>query len=500
MKKTKFVSACLIATMLAASLVGCGGDKKTETKEEMVTLRYVMAGPGVQEDSERVWKIFNDKLQEKLPNVTVDFEVFSMSDYKQQFMLMQTSGEQIDIANMYGLDFAQEVANGTLAPMDELLTQYGADVKETLPEWLWDYMKIDGIQYGIPSYQQLSTYAAYATPTELADKYLDKEALKNALYSSDFLSDDVYKVIEDYLQKLKDNGELGLGMMQWEARKGIGEGVIGNYVVVSTNGTPEVKYQFETELIKKEYARHAEWYKKGFIREDSLSATDDNDKQGKPGGIVLWSEQYTPWAEENMTAKYGRPITLIPLSDEYFVGKDNAASGTGIMQASEHKEEAMQVLNLLQSDKELYNLLVFGLEGEHYTKVSDDRIEVPYVTGSPSANDKYGIYKWIVGNTALAYAIQTEPDGYRDWWMEDVNQSEHRSQFVGFIADTSAVADKVAQINAIKGEYQASLNSGSLDNWEKTYNEWMKKIKAAGNDEVVAELQRQVDEFLANKQ
>ena len=500
MKKAKFVSACLLATMLATLLSGCGGEKKTETKEEMVTLRYVMAGPGMQEDSEKVWKAFNDKLHEKLPNVTVDFEVFSMADYRQKFMLMQTSGEQIDIVNMYGLDFAQEVANGTLAPMDELLNQYGEGVKASLPEWLWDYMKIDGVQYGIPSYQQLSTFSAYATPTELADKYLDKEALEKALYSSDFLSDEVYKIIEDYLQKLKDNGELGLGMAQWEARKGIGEGIAGNYLVVNADGKPTVKYQFETELIKKEYKRHAEWYKKGFIREDSLSATDDSDKQGKPGGIVLWSEQYTPWTEENMTKKYGRPITLIPLSDTYSIGKDNAASGTSIMQSSKHKEEAMQVMNLIQSDKELYNLLVFGIEGEHYTKVSDDRIEVPYATGHPSANDKYGIYKWIVGNTSLAYAIQTEPDGYKEWWMEEVNQTEDRSQFIGFIADTNAVADKVAQINAIKGEYQASLNSGSLDDWEKTYGEWMKKIKAAGNDEVVAELQRQVDEFLANKQ
>ena len=57
-----------------------------------------------------------------------------------------------------------------------------------------------------------------------------EEALKKALYSSEYLNDDVYKVLEDYLQKLKDNGELGLGMMQWEPRKGW-ENIINNYVI-----------------------------------------------------------------------------------------------------------------------------------------------------------------------------------------------------------------------------------------------------------------------------
>ena len=33
----------------------------------------------------------------------------------------------------------------------------------------------------------------------------------------------------------------------------------------------------------------------------------------------------------------------------------------------------------------------------------------------------------------------------------------------------------------------------------KTYAEWMNKIKIAGNEEIKAELQRQIDEFLAKK-
>ncbi|MDY3929812.1 MAG: ABC transporter substrate-binding protein [Clostridia bacterium] len=498
MKKVKIASIVLASVSVVSAMSGCVQKKEGDDTQENVTLKYIMIGPGKQEDSDEVWMAFNEKLHEHLPNVDVEFEIFPISDYKQQFMLMQTSDEQIDIVNMYGLTFPTEVENGTLAPLDELLEKYGADVKAALPEWLWEYMKIDGVQYGIPSYQMLSTFNSYAFQQEQADKYLDKEALKKALYSSNHITDDVYKILEDYMQKLKDNGELYLGINQWKPEKGY-EGVLGNYNIDIDDPECKVMYGFRREDAKKNYERNAQWYKKGFIREDSLSANDNSKQKGKKDGFVIWDEQYTPWLEENLEKSYGMDIELIPLTEKYYISKDNAASGTGIMASSKHKEEAMQVLNLLQSDRELYNLLVFGIEGKHYNKISDTRIETPYESGQGSMNDKYGIYKWIVGNTSLAYDTQNEPEGYSQWWQEDVNSSTWRSRLIGFIPDTTAIADKVDQINAIKGEYMASLTSGSLDNWEQVYDEWMKKIEAAGNSEVEAELQRQIDEFLKSK-
>ena len=34
-----------------------------------------------------------------------------------------------------------------------------------------------------------------------------------------------------------------------------------------------------------------------------------------------------------------------------------------------------------QTDKELYNMLVYGLEGEHYTKIGEDKIETAPLEG-----------------------------------------------------------------------------------------------------------------------
>ena len=156
----------------------------------------------------------------------------------------------------------------------------------------------------------------------------------------------------------------------------------------------------------------------------------------------------------------------------------------------------MKLLNLLQSDKELYNLLTFGIEGEHYTKTGDDRIETPYESGQGTSDDKYGLWKWIIGNTHLAYQTQAEPDGYKEWVFDEVNSTDKHSRLMGFVPDTSKIESSIAQVNAVKSEYFGSLASGSMSDWESTYNEWMEKVKAAGNEEIKAELQRQIDEFL----
>ena len=158
----------------------------------------------------------------------------------------------------------------------------------------------------------------------------------------------------------------------------------------------------------------------------------------------------------------------------------------------------MQVINLLQTDKELYNLLVYGIEGEHYTKIGEDRIETP--TGQQAnSSDKYGLWAWIVGNAENAYDLQTTSEGNKNWVFNEVNKSEWRSKLLGFKLDTTSISTELAQIEAIAEEFRDPLKSGSLENYEEMITEWENKLEIAGGSKVQQEIQRQVDEFLASK-
>lgn len=493
MKGKKALSFLLAAGMISMAATGCAGGAK---KQENVTLKYVMAGPGMQANSQEVWAAFNDKLHEKLPNITVDFEIIPLSEYKQKVMLMMSAREQIDIINNYGLDFATEVSNGSFADMNDLLDKYGKEVRKTLPDWIWDYETVNGKIYGVPSYQMMGQTRCICFVKELADKYLDAEALRKALDSSKTFSQEVYDILGNYCKTLKDNG-INFKTTSILNVKGY-DGITNSYSVVYGDDACKVVNTYANDSAKLRYKTAKEWKDKGYIRPDALSATDDESYYGKPDGTAFWDDIYTPYQEKQLSEKYGTEILCIPYDTEPPIGGIALAGGTSIMASSKYPEEAMQFINLIQTDKELYNFLVFGREGVDYEKVGEDEIKTTY-DSQGTANDKYGIFKWIVGNAELAYRNQSEDENYHNWAFNEVNSSTNRSKLIGFLPDTAAITDMLTQTDALRTQYLQPLNVGAVDNWEQNYEEFVSKLKTAGEDTIISELQKQVDEFLAQK-
>lgn len=494
MKMKRIMSAILAAAAITGVMSGCGNGEKGNGK---VTLKYVMPGPGSQEDSQKVWAEWNKKLQEKLPNVEVKFEVIPVSEYAQNVALMLSAKEQIDILNTYTLNFVDEVHKGTFEPLDELIDKYGKDILTAIPEWYMDYQKMDGVTYGIPSYQIAGSAPALFMIKEYADKYLDIDGFTKAFQNNSTEMETAYGYLEEMLTKAKADG---VTFKTTECFWDKGMESIASWFAVPMNPDEEVKvtYGLLSDAKKKEYAMRRDWYKKGFIREDELSQTDNSNYIGKKDGLPWWSTTYSPGYEKTLSEKYGVEIMAIPYYTGYYIPYMNSAAGTSITTLSKHKEEAMQVINLLQTDKELYNLLVYGIEGEHYTKIGEDRIETP--TGQQAnSSDKYGLWAWIVGNAENAYDLQTTSEGNKNWVFNEVNKSEWRSKLLGFKLDTTSISTELAQIEAIAEEFRDPLKSGSLENYEEMITEWENKLEIAGGSKVQQEIQRQVDEFLASK-
>ena len=60
----------------------------------------------------------------------------------------------------------------------------------------------------------------------------------------------------------------------------------------------------------------------------------------------------------------------------------------------------MQLINLLHSSKgqDLFRLLVYGIEGEHYTVNEDGTVTFANPNGRESADSTYGQSDWAVGS------------------------------------------------------------------------------------------------------
>lgn len=509
--KTKFKKA--IALLAAAALVlptfGCSTDGK-QSKDEEVTLKWVMVGPGKQKDSQMVWDKFNEKLQEHMPGVTVDFQILNGSEYNQQWQLMMSAQEEVDLVwTGYAISsFSEEVNKGAYLELDELLEKYGQGIKSELEPWVFEYGKVNGKIYAVPCYQRMSTSPiGLRTPKALSDKYLDVEKLKttfNEWETNPAKGDEFYAMLTDYLQKLKDNGELGTGVGvgtvgMFEPSQKIDGTTVSGFSIDTR--TMKVFYNAEGEYAKKWYEMAAQWYKKGFIRSDVLSVKGLSTNEVKDG-YIMWQHAYDDNRAALESVQHGFDIEVIPLGDEYVVQNSVPSTATCIARTSKHPETAMKLMNFMNSKEgsELYNLLTYGIEGVHYDKIGENRIKAKDYVQQGEENSAYGLWKWAIGNTLNAMELEADTPGWNDYWKGlDTNATVLPT--LGFKPDVSEISNQLANISAAGAEFSSTLRYGAAgDDWENIYNQMMEKVNLAGVQEVKENLQKQLDEWLAAKE
>lgn len=494
----KRIIALLMTVLMISMCVSCG-EKQASTGDK-VSIKWVMPGPGKQEDADKVMKAFNKKLQEYLPGVTLEVETFPWNEYAQKVLLMQTSGEKLDIVNTAPLDFGTEVRKGSFQDITQIVNDNCKELKELYVDYMWDYTSIDGKIYAVPSDQGICrTYGAYV-PKELSDKYWDSEKAQQVFLANNTMTEECYDVIEEYLAGVKESGNMRKGMQESAqyAFKGY-ESFYGDFGVRLDDKKCEVVYLYETPEMKLYIEKMADWYKKGYIRKDALSSYQESSYIGDENGYILWLASAHKNAADTASKQYGFDIDEADFIKPY-VGYNNAnAGGNAIAASCKNPEIAVKLLNLVNSDKEMYRLLTYGIEGDHYEKINDDKAKLEYKGGNASSSDRYGIWGYAVGNTFLGFENEIHPEGWYDYLSNLPNNVDVKSNLVGFIPDSSTITSEAAQVSSIRQEYAPALISGVQPDYKAKYDEFMKKLEQAGIDKVKKELQKQVDAFLKSK-
>lgn len=80
-----------------------------------------------------------------------------------------------------------------------------------------------------------------------------------------------------------------------------------------------------------------------------------------------------------------------------------------------------------------------------------------------------------------------------------MNDNAKTSRILGFNLDRDPIKIQLANCASVLSEYEGQLTEGLVENTDAFIDEMNAKLKTAGVDEIVAEVQRQIDEWLANK-
>lgn len=516
MKKFKKVISLVLVLCLAVSLFAACGGKETASSDGPIELKFVYGGVGEMKDCDKVWEAFNEELKNYLPNVKVNFECISYSEYAEKWKLMSASRETVDVVWM-GFSNAPlkgEVEKGSLMALDDLIANHTTDLTKELPSWMLDLGKVKGKTYFVPCAQMMTRLpGGFATQAELAEKYdLDYKKISEVFSTSkDRLTREDFKPFEDYLEKLKAAGELRKGVapsfllaasrLIGRLRGGECESIASNAIIDIRDGKFEVCDANEDFDNSEYYEMANDWYKKGYIRKDIASLQDTTADENKENGYVLWRGDYFEGESERLTKKHGFPILAFPFETTLIIQPGVPATNLSIASTAAHPEEAIKLIELLNTEKgkTLYNMLVFGLEGVHYNKVSDTKIEwLEASAPGASSENNYGYDAWALGNTFNSYETQFDTEGWNEFVENEINGKAVPSPLMGFDFNRDPIKLEIAQYTAIEKEYEY-LTWGTTENYKELIAERNQKYKAAGSEKILEEAKKQIDAWLASK-
>lgn len=507
--KKKLIAMLLASGMVLSCLAGCGKEvsndtetkqsevatsetkqeetKVSEEKEEVVEVTWVIRNDP-QEDDEKVLEAVNEILREKY-SLELNLIAIPNAEYKDRMNLMITSGEEWDIC--YTSNFVNtlksNVEREAFLALENLLknSEAGKWLMEVYPEGLTDVATMNGHIYAIPNYQLMYNQVGAYIQKDLADEFgLKADEIKD-------ITD-----LEPFMEWVRDNKQgiwpLCEGMSYVHACQGV-----DGYVIYDSISNCGIAIDDETYTVV-DPLQDPSWYEarkllnsyyhKGFIRSDAATAVDITaDQAANRYAITIGTAK--PGGDAEYTAKYGKEYILVDFGPIYLPYDAGATTMLGINVNSENPEAAIKMIGVMWHDPEVYNMLLFGLEGEHYTKVSENRVEL--IADSGYNRSGHG---WALGNQFNAWLLPGQAD---DVWevTEANNASAAKSVLSGFVADTTPVATENTQLKSVSSEFENGWKY--VDDFDAWYNDYVAKKKTAGIDTVIAEMQKQVDAWRA---
>ena len=477
------------------------GEVKEEVKEpEQVHLKWVVYAE-IKPETERIWEKYNELLKEKLPNTTVEFIAFDSPSYNDKSRLMVTAGEDFDImwASNWKGDYLEKVKGGAFLPVQELIDNHAPGLWDAIPPQNWNLIYVDGVLYGVPNHQtNLNGKSMDILDTFYQENkaYLNESLILANAYDFSVSPVEALRAYEPIIQRAKELYPNRIPVT--DCRDAISKtfeslvnGPEGSVLagVKKTATDLKVYSVLESQEFRDLCELAAEWQKKGYLPNDIATYKNIPPSQwGSMGPIIRFDnfELEHPQNKANQEKLMGAFFRDHVFNIPYVSGTSGPSTANFISAKSKNPERAIQLLELMNTDAEIYNLLCWGDESLYSYDENGAFV---------SKSDQYSMRDWTLGNTDNSYAMQNNKDLIE--MNAKVMSEAEKSYILGFMFNTENVKNEIAAVSANVGTYMEILVYGLDKNWETTYNDMIKQAKAAGLDKIIEEAQRQLDEWAA---
>jgi putative aldouronate transport system substrate-binding protein len=475
-----------------------------EGEEQIETITFWFPG-NVPRELDAVLDEVGRRIQADGIPAKVVFNFVPWGDYQNKLRALVAAGDDYE-AHFDG-DWG---AIPTMAPggaflaIDDLVPKYAPNIWKTVDKDAWEKSKYAGEIIGIPWRWPKSERRSIQVRYDLYKKYGLKEF--------DTLNGDVF-TLDDYEKYLDGVAKNEPGMIpvsptdQWMSPFSY----VGGYQALNEQWNivydledPKLKLMDleKTDFYKTMIARFRRWYLNGYFEKDVMAQKEhykDLMIAGKTASIVHvfnseneLSMQIKPthpdWEVKAHLLRVDLVGPLSPPMNNFLLFNRNG----------KNPELAIRFWEWMHLNQENYDLVMYGIKGTHWNEGPNRTVEIP-APYSMADSPYYGWHgRWCAWWPEYERPTADDLPGWAEKEVKAAYINDKIPPHVGFFPDLSAVKNEIAQRFSNKQNIGKGLELGVLDP-DEAYEDYIAKQNAAGVDKILAELQKQIDNWLATQ-
>lgn len=498
MKKRVF--AVLLICALVMTCFACDNRADEYSINSVVTITYLTIGDKPSNgQSEKVIEKLNTILRKKA-NAQLDVYYVGWDDYLANYDKVLSSGEvNLDLVATSSdwLDAWPNAIGGNFMPLTEdMLSKYCPLTYNCVSKEQWQKCSYQGKIYFIPE----NEFTQWVNHGFIYRKDIADKAGLNGVSS--------WKDLDAYFRYVKEEYP---NMVPWDANGTSTIGTLGylmsvrKFVPIYELGTYGIwgAYQEDPQKIVSpyyegdefvEYAKLMKEWKELGVWRDKLSDAEDNDEEFYSGMSAVIQHH----TQNYYTIIKPRMEVMLPDADVdfYWFGKESGNvvknsilhGAMAIYAGSKNPEKALMVYDLLRNDRECYDLIHYGIEGEQYEKNSEGMLERP--SGYNADRDSILLNFWW--GRRDEYEIKDATYSWEDYYKL---MDEYEKYAIDYPWDSvpfasSDILDEIRPIIEVCNKYVPKIAYGQYDvTPEEEVAEFRTALKNAGIETVTRKLQ-----------
>ncbi|NIK66588.1 MULTISPECIES: extracellular solute-binding protein [unclassified Paenibacillus] len=470
--------------------------ESTEPEKE-VTLKFYFGGDK-KAATDEVWSKVSEYVKSKGLNVKFDINFIPFGDFKDKMLVMAASGDKWDM-NFDGdwLSYKQMAAKGSYMTLNDLLPEYAPNLyKKYQEQGTLGAATVNGNIVGLPWTMKMNERKFIAWRSDLTEKAgIDvPEGSIKTIEDLDKLLRDMKKAYPN--EKINRTTPLSMYMVrdEWVDLNFHGLGFYLNDPTVKVQPVEQQPFYLEASKLVKT------WYDENLINRDAMIDKTDGAAEWRNGKMLVTLTSHE-WVNAN--PGFSDPTYKLESSvlypDKKFVNRTALANVVAINRNSKNADRVLRFLDMIETDKTLYDLVQYGIEGKTYV-LNGDTAEYPEGMDTTTSNYMEWGGQWAFWKPQFMRPTMTYGPGF--WENEAKFASEPNnvnSPIDGLFLAEDTMKNEVAKRDAASDELSRPIEFGVVKDVDKAVNDYIEAQKKNGLDTIITETQKQIDAFLANK-